>query len=97
MYSIRVQKRMSPWSLSVGPRGIVAEVMVGPIKADPLYEGNAAWPYVFEGLHVRFAPRTPLPEGEPPAGWPVSGDQPNDRSDGWFPICVLGPLPTPSA
>ncbi|MFG6191568.1 serine/threonine-protein kinase [Nonomuraea sp. JJY05] len=97
-----VQRRMAAWSLRIGPQGITAgggppvpwtaieAVRLGPVKASPLYQGSAAWPYVFDGLHVKLGTTSATPD--PPAGWPSPGGGPSDRSDGWIPICVLGPL-----
>ncbi|WP_431912090.1 serine/threonine-protein kinase [Nonomuraea jabiensis] len=98
----RVQRRMAAWSLRVGPQGIapgsgpvipwtaIEDVRLSPISANPLYRGNAGWPYVFDGLHVKLGTTSPTPGT--PAGWPVPGGGPSDRFDGWIPICVLGPL-----
>jgi hypothetical protein len=112
IYGARLQKRMSPWAVHAGPVGIqtasqvteyalrwdqITSTEIMPIKADPTSRGNAAWPYVFLGLHVRLAPGAAVPRIEHPVGWPVVGGLPKRRNDGWIPLCVLGPLTTTQA
>ncbi|MFE3470032.1 protein kinase [Streptomyces sp. NPDC059185] len=93
---MRYERERSPWSLSVGPHGIVAtgafrravgwdQIQMVTVEAIP---SNV--PYDYRGLFVRSTDAANLASARP-AGWVYPGGI-HRRPDRRIPICVLGPM-----
>ncbi|MFF5447561.1 protein kinase [Streptomyces sp. NPDC012888] len=86
----------SPWSLSVGPAGIVTVSAAGrchfawsDIQRIAIEQVRSTAPHRFTGLHLDLEPHAPVPSVLRPAGWPYVRP-PEGRSR--LAVCVLGPL-----
>lgn len=89
-----------PWSLHVGPQGIVTTSAVGErqyrwdqvekIAVKPIAEYGESTG--FNGLHIRLPSGEKHPSKERPAGWPRYTPGPQTSLSGMVPICVLGPM-----